>query len=79
MVVMFGVGAEVTADNTSIRLSWEWSPQDVPMWIDRVHYQHEGGSERIYTVDNKTATSAALPNLQCNTKYILIWVYYFQS
>ena len=27
----------------------------------------------MYTVNNKTATSATLPNLQCNTKYT-IWV-----
>ena len=42
----------------------------------RVDYQPEGGShaDDIYTVDNTTATSATLPNLQCNTKYT-IWVY----
>ena len=28
----------------------------------------------MYTVDNTTATSATLPNLQCNTKYT-VWVY----
>ena len=40
----------------------------------RVDYQSEGGSLMMYTVDKKTATSATLPNLQCNTKYT-IWVY----
>ena len=40
----------------------------------RVHYQHEGGSEMMYTVNNTTATSATLPNLQCNTEYT-IWVH----
>ena len=40
----------------------------------RVHYQPEGGSLMMYTVDNTTATSATLPNLQCNTKYT-IWVH----
>ena len=39
-----------------------------------VHYQPEGGSLMMYTVHNPTATSATLPNLQCNTKYT-VWVY----
>ena len=71
-----GVRAEVTADNTSIRVSWEWARQGVPMCVDlvRVHYQPEGGSLMMYTVNSSTATSATLPNLQCNTKYT-IWVY----
>ena len=71
----FIVRAEVTADNTSIRVSWEWSCQDMPTHINlvRVHYQPEGGSLMMYTVDNTTATSATLLNLQCNTKYT-IWV-----
>ena len=62
--------AEVTADNTSIRVSWQWSRRGVPMCVDlvRVHYQPEGGSLMTYTVSNTTATSATLPNLQCNTK-----------
>ena len=70
------VRAEVTADNTSIRVSWEWSRQGVLMCVDlvRVHYQPEGGSLMMYTVDNTTATSVTLPNLQCNTKYT-IWVH----
>ena len=70
------VRVEVTADNTSIRVSWEWSLQGVPMCIDRVkvRYQPEGGSLMMYTVDNTTVTSATLSNLQCNTKYT-IWVY----
>ena len=69
--------AEVTADNTSIRVSWEWSPQDVLTCVYsvvRVDYQPEGGSLMMYTVDNTTATSVTLPNLQCNTKYT-IWVH----
>ena len=68
--VLFGVRAEVTADNTSIRVSWEWLCQDC--WCN------EGGFEMNYTVGSTTATSATLLNLQCNTKYT-IWVYYFQS
>jgi len=70
-----GMRAEVTAYNTSIRVSWQWSRQGVPMCVDlvRVHYQSEGGSLMRYTVDNTTATSATLLNLQCNRKYT-IWV-----
>ena len=46
------------------------------MYINRVrvHYQPEGGSLMMHTVNNTTATSATLPNLQCNRKYT-IWVY----
>ena len=69
---------EVTADNTSIRVSWEWSRQGVLMCVDlvRVDYQPEGGFLMSYTVDNTTATSAILSNLQCNTKYTpCIWVH----
>ena len=40
----------------------------------RVHYHPEGGSLMMYTVDNTTATSVTLLNLQCSTKYT-IWVY----
>ena len=71
----FIVRAEVTADNTSIRVSWEWSCQGMPMHINlvRVDYQSEGGFLMMYTVGNRTATSATLPNLQCNTKYT-VWV-----
>ena len=69
----FGVRAEVTADNTSIRVSWEWSCQGV-LDLVRVHYQPEGGSLMMYTVNDTTATSAILPNLQCNTQYTF-WVY----
>ena len=64
--------AEVTADNTSIRVSWQWSCQGV-LDLVRVHYQPEGGSLMMYTVGNTTATIATLPNLKCNTKYN-IWV-----
>ena len=65
--------AEVTADNTSIRVSWQWSRQGLPMCVDlvRVDYQPEGGSLMVYTVDNTTVTSATLSNLQCDTKYTI--------
>ena len=72
MPILFGVRAEVTADNTSIRVSWQWSCQGV-LDLVRVHYQPEGSSLMMYTVDSITATSATLPNLQCNTNYT-IWV-----
>ena len=72
----FIVSAEVTAGNASISVSWEWSCRGVPMYINRVRvdYQPEGGSPMMYTVNNTAATSATLPNLQCNTKYT-IWVH----
>ena len=69
-----GVRAEVTADNTSIRVSWQWSRKGVPMCVDlvRVHYGPEGGSLMMYTVGSTTtATSVTLPNLQCNTEYMI--------
>ena len=68
--------AEATADNTSIRVSWEWSHDGVPMCIDlvRVRYRPEGGSLMMYTMDNTTVTSAILANLQCNTRYT-VWVH----
>ena len=71
----FILRAEATADNTSIIVSWQWSCQGVPMDINlvRVDYQPEGGSLMMYTVGSTRATSATLPNLQCNTKYT-IWV-----
>ena len=75
--VPFGVRAEVTTDNTSIRVSWQWSCQGV-LDLVRVRYQPERGSLMVYTVDHTTVTSAILPNLQCNTKYT-IWVYYVHS
>ena len=71
------VTAEVTADNTSIRVSWEWLCQSVLDRV-RVHYRPVGRSERMHTVDTTTATSAILSNLQCNTEYT-IWIYYVQS
>ena len=67
------VRAEVTADNTSIRVSWEWQILNVSICVNlvRVHYLPWKGSR---TVGNSTATtSAILPNLQCNTQYT-IWV-----
>ena len=72
----FIVRAEVTADNTSIRVSWEWSCQGVPMHTNhvRVHYQPEGGSLMMHTVGSISATTTTLPNLKCNTKYT-IWVH----
>ena len=36
-----------------------------------VHYQPEGGSQMMYTVDSTTATSVTWPNLQCNTEYTI--------
>ena len=70
-----GVRAEATADNTSITVLWEWSLQGVVVCVNNVtvHYQPEGGSLMIHTVDNTTATNATLPNLQCNTEYT-VWV-----
>ena len=75
--VPVGVRAEVTADNTSIRVSWQWSRQGLPMCVNlvRVHYQPEGGSLMMYTVGNTTATSATLPNLQCSQAVYTISVY----
>ena len=72
----FIVSAEVTADLTSIRVSWEWSCRGLPVYINhvRVDYQPEGGFLMMHTVDNTTATGATLPNLQCNTKHT-IWVH----
>ena len=69
------VRAEVTANNTSIRMSWEWSCRGTLDIISiTVHYQPEGESLMIYFVDSKTATSATLPNLQCDKEYT-VWVY----
>ena len=69
-----GVRAVPTVGNTSIRVSWEW--QGVPICANNVsvHYQTEGGSLMMYTVNNTTATSATLPNLQCNTEYT-VWIH----
>ena len=64
--------AEATADNTSIRVLWEWSVQGLLMCLSvRVDYQPEGGSLMMYTVDSATATSATLSNLPCNTQYTI--------
>ena len=67
------VRAEVTADNTSIRVLWEWSHQGWFTCLDsvRVDYQPEGGSLLMYTVDCAIATSATLSNLQSNTQYTI--------
>ena len=67
------VRTEATADNTSIKVLWEWSGQGVLMCLDsvRVDYLPEGGSLMMYTVDNATATSATLSNLPCNTQYTI--------
>ena len=72
----FIVSTEVTADNTSIRVSWEWSCRGVPLYINhvRVDYQPEGGSLVMQTVNNTAVTSAILANLQCNTRYT-IWIH----
>ena len=68
--------AEATADNTNIRVSWQWSSSNVSLYVDLVTvlYRSEGGSLMRYTVDNTTATSATLLNLQCDSEYT-IWVY----
>ena len=68
-----GVRAEATADNTSIRVSWEWSSQDELACLDSViiNYQPEGGSLMNYPLDSATATSTILSNLQCNTQYTI--------
>ena len=72
--IPFRVRAEVIADNTSIRVSWEWLCQG-ELDLVRIHYQPEGGSLMNYTVGNTTEiTSVTLSNLQCNTKYT-IWVH----
>jgi len=67
------VRAEVTADNTSIRVLWEWSRQGLLMCLGsvRVDYQPERCSLIMYTVENAAATSATLSNLQCNTQYTI--------
>ena len=67
------VRAEATADNTSIRVLWEWSHEGELLCLDSVtvDYQPEGGSLMMYTVDNTTATSATLSNLLCNTQYTI--------
>ena len=65
------VRAEVTAENTSIRVSWEWSCQSV-LDLVRVDYRPEGGSLMMHRVGNTTATSATLSNLQCNTEYNIL-------
>ena len=72
---LFGVSAEAISDNTSIRVSWQWSRQGLLTCVDvvRVHYQPQRGSVMYYTVDNTTVTSAILSDLQCNTEYT-IWV-----
>ena len=64
---------EVTTDNTSIRVLWDWSRQGLLVCLEsvRVDYQPEGGSLMMYTVDSATATSATLSNLQCNTQYTI--------
>jgi len=68
-----GMRAEVTADNTSIRVLWEWSDEGLFACVDSVtvDYQPEGGSLMMYTVDSATATSATLSDLQCNTQYFI--------
>jgi len=67
------VRTEATADNTSIRVLWEWSNEGLLTCLDsvRVDYQPEGGSLMMYAVGSATATSATLSNLQCNTQYTI--------
>ena len=70
--------AEVTADNTSSRVSWQWSYQR-QLDLLTVRYRPDGGSQMMYmiatTVVTTAITNVTLPNLQCSTKYT-IWVYY---
>ena len=72
----FIVRADITADNTSIRVSWKWSCRGVPASINhvKVNYQSEGGSLMMQTVNNTAVISAILSHLKCNTKYT-IWVH----
>ena len=68
------VTSEATADNTSIRVLWEWSRQGLLLCLDSVvlDYRPEGNLPVLmYTVDNTTATSATLSNLQCITQYFI--------
>ena len=72
---LIGLRGEVTADNTSIRVSWQWSQHGLPMCVNlvRVDYQPKEGSLMSYTMGS-TTTSATLPTLQCNVEYS-VWVY----
>ena len=68
--------AETTAaENTGVRVSWEWSRQGVLMCVNNVtiDYQPDGDSLVMYMGASTTATGATLPSIQCNTKYT-IWV-----
>ena len=69
------VRAEVTADNTSIRVSWQWQILNMSICVDLIRVYYLLPSWRgSHTVGNSTATtSATLPNLQCDTEYT-IWV-----
>ena len=64
------VRAEVTADSTSIRVSWKWSCQGV---LDLVRVDWERLSDDVHS-GQYNSNQCHLANLQCNTKYI-IWVY----
>ena len=66
------VRAEVTADNTSIRVSWEWQILSVPICVDLIHVHYLQPWRSSRKVGNSTATtSAILPNLQCDTEYTI--------
>lgn len=69
------VRAEVTADNTSIRVSWQWRILNMSICVDLIRVYYLLPSWRgSHTVGNSTATtSAILTNLQCDTEYT-IWV-----
>ena len=71
----FEVTVEVTADNTSIGVSWKWPRQGLPICVGlvQVDYQPQGESRMYHTV-RSTTTSATLLNLQCNTEYT-VWVH----
>ena len=69
------VRAEVAAENTIIRVSWEWQILNVSICVDliRVHYLQPWRGSRA--VGNSTATtSAILPNLHVIQSTCTIWV-----
>ena len=66
-----GVRAEVTADNTSIKMSWGWQSHNASICVNQIIVYYSG-LQMMYTVGNSTAaTSGTLPNLQCNTNYTI--------
>ena len=62
--------AEVTADNTSIRVSWQWSCRG-ELDIVMVDYQPEGGDEASLQLSDPAATEATLTGLKNNRCYTI--------